>query len=160
VWLEALTPDEAASARSGVLCRRHADALVVPRGWWLDDRRQAAPRLFNPDAVGGAAASPPPARRGRVRRAADRTEELPLFPHAAEHDATVRELTPTPAGDPPDPDETKALPWSPRFDPADDLGGLLTARSPLLSRAFGAQPPAGDRRPRNRPGGGPSDPNP
>jgi hypothetical protein len=155
VWLEALTPDEAASARSGVLCRRHADALVVPRGWWLDDRRQAAPRLFNPDAVGGAPASPPPARRGRVRRAADRTEELPLFPQAAERDATVGELAPARAGDAPDPDETKALPWSPRFDPGDDLGGLLTARSPLLSRAFGGQRPAGDRRPPTPPGGEP-----
>ena len=26
--------------------------------------------------------------------------------------------------------------WEPRFDPADDLGGLLDARSPLLGRAF------------------------
>ena len=27
-------------------------------------------------------------------------------------------------------------PWSPAFDEADDLDGLLSARSPLLSRAF------------------------
>jgi hypothetical protein len=27
--------------------------------------------------------------------------------------------------------------WEPRFDPADDLDGLLDARSPLLGRAFG-----------------------
>ncbi len=27
-------------------------------------------------------------------------------------------------------------PWSPSFDEADDLDGLLSARSPLLSRAF------------------------
>jgi hypothetical protein len=26
--------------------------------------------------------------------------------------------------------------WAPRFDPADDLDGLLDARSPLLGRAF------------------------
>ena len=32
--------------------------------------------------------------------------------------------------------------WSPNFDTADDLGGLLSASSPLLSRAFrGAGPP-------------------
>ncbi len=30
-----------------------------------------------------------------------------------------------------------AAPWKPVFDQADDLDGLLTARSPLLSRAFG-----------------------
>lgn len=31
-----------------VLCRRHADAMVVPRGWTLDDRREPIPRLFMP----------------------------------------------------------------------------------------------------------------
>ena len=30
-----------------------------------------------------------------------------------------------------------AAPWKPVFDQSDDLGGLLTAESPLLSRAFG-----------------------
>ena len=34
------------------------------------------------------------------------------------------------------PDETRALPWRPMFDPEDDLGGLLKTSSPLLSRAF------------------------
>jgi hypothetical protein len=27
------------------LCRRHADALTVPRGWQLSDRRNLVPRL-------------------------------------------------------------------------------------------------------------------
>lgn len=31
---------------SGVLCEAHADRLTVPRGWSLDDRRIAEPRLF------------------------------------------------------------------------------------------------------------------
>lgn len=31
---------------SGVLCEAHADRLTVPRGWALDDRRIAEPRLF------------------------------------------------------------------------------------------------------------------
>lgn len=31
---------------SGVLCQDHADRLVVPRGWALDDRRVAEPTLF------------------------------------------------------------------------------------------------------------------
>jgi hypothetical protein len=34
-------------------------------------------------------------------------------------------------------DATPIAPWRPVFDHADDLGGVLQARSPLLSRAFG-----------------------
>ncbi len=44
VWLDHLTAPGA--ARAGSLCRRHADAMVVPLQWTLDDRREAAPRLF------------------------------------------------------------------------------------------------------------------
>ena len=37
-------------------------------------------------------------------------------------------------------------PWKPVFDQRDDLDGLLTARSPLLSRAFGKrESPSGTR---------------
>ncbi len=36
-----------------------------------------------------------------------------------------------------------AVPWTPTFDEHDDLDGLLSARSPLLARAF-----RGDGRPR------------
>ncbi len=45
VWLAARDPD-GDPLRAGSLCRRHADAMVVPRGWTLDDRREATPRLF------------------------------------------------------------------------------------------------------------------
>ena len=38
-----------------------------------------------------------------------------------------------------DPDETRAMPWRPVFDDADDLNGLLKTTSPLLSRAFRGQ---------------------
>jgi hypothetical protein len=34
-WLQPVAPD----VGGGGLCRRHADAMVVPRGWALDDRR-------------------------------------------------------------------------------------------------------------------------
>lgn len=34
-----------------VLCLRHADAMSVPRGWTLDDRREEIPRLFKPRPV-------------------------------------------------------------------------------------------------------------
>lgn len=36
----------------------------------------------------------------------------------------------------PDDEAARALAWKPAFDDGDDLGGLLAARSPLLSRAF------------------------
>jgi hypothetical protein len=45
VWIDsapALDP-----ARAGSLCRRHADALSVPKGWSIDDRRQPVPMLFS-----------------------------------------------------------------------------------------------------------------
>jgi hypothetical protein len=48
VWLDGFHAAQGAS--SGVLCRRHADAMVVPLGWMLDDRRDPAPRLFRPPA--------------------------------------------------------------------------------------------------------------
>src|SRR5215203_1493781 len=44
VWLDGFQAAQGPS--SGVLCRRHADAMVVPLGWMLDDRREPAPRLF------------------------------------------------------------------------------------------------------------------
>ena len=43
----------------GRLCRRHADAMVVPQGWWLEDRRTAE-QLF--------AAPPPPLGERPARR--------------------------------------------------------------------------------------------
>jgi hypothetical protein len=84
VWLAKREPD-ADPLRAGALCRRHADRLVVPRGWTLDDRRESTPRLF-----------------------------------------AVAEPT----------DERVTLPWTGEFDVSDDLGGVLAAESPLLSRAF------------------------
>lgn len=42
VWLQSISGGVA----GGSLCRRHADAMVVPRGWWLDDQRgQPEPAL-------------------------------------------------------------------------------------------------------------------
>jgi hypothetical protein len=57
VWLDNSHVPEREHA--GRLCRRHANALVVPRGWSVDDRRQPIPQLFrelerslNPDGRG------------------------------------------------------------------------------------------------------------
>jgi hypothetical protein len=210
VWLAALDPDDLDRARLGSLCRRHADSLTPPRGWWLDDRRVLVPQLFAvPEpgtgersgassttsgrvgsapvdhaapAEGRAAPTEPPSSRStrrRKRNPEDPTGELPLAftepepelfePTAEDHpahdvggpDRPVDERSSVaghesageasgpasgsaaavdPAGGTPDHDETVALPWTPAFDHGDDLGGVLSARSPLLSRAFGLAP--------------------
>jgi hypothetical protein len=111
VWL---APRETDSdrLRAGALCRRHAETLVVPRGWTLDDRSESAPRLFP------AAPPAPTSARGRSRRRPRRestADQLALPSTAA--DVTV-------------------TPWVARFDVDDDLGGVLAAESPLLARAF------------------------
>ncbi len=50
VWLD--TFDVAQQGpRSGGLCRRHANAMVVPLGWMLDDRREPVPRLFTASSM-------------------------------------------------------------------------------------------------------------
>ncbi len=135
-WLDAI--GEGPGPDRGVLCQRHGDSMVVPRGWTLDDLRDPDLHLFrppkqDPDQSGG---------HTRRRRVAGHTvaEQLALGgiveaerePEAASeaaspvgHDDAVAE----PADEP-------AAAWKPAFDDADDLDGLLSARSPLLSRAF------------------------
>jgi hypothetical protein len=123
-WLDRLPPDHAGDV--GVLCRRHADTMVVPRGWTLDDLRDPDLHLFRPP-------EPVTTPRARSRRGGGRPvdagEQLELGT-ADPADA---------AAPPPDP-----APWSPSFDEADDLGGLLSARSPLLARAFRTADPSGE----------------
>jgi hypothetical protein len=43
-WIATL--DDVSGPDVNVLCRRHADAMLVPRGWTLDDRREEFPRVF------------------------------------------------------------------------------------------------------------------
>ena len=147
VWL-AVVPEGVTTIRTGVLCRRHADAMVVPRGWTLDDRREAVPRLFRvADAAphGGTTANHPSrGRRSRIHADAEPPAQLAFDQAPTTEDAappppdvpeglTVGDIRPL--GEP-SPDDTRALPWRPMFDPEDDLGGLLKTSSPLLSRAF------------------------
>lgn len=63
VWLDTFQADT--GARAGVLCLRHADAMVVPLGWMLDDRRDPVPRLFRSAAEAPARPAP---RRVRHER--------------------------------------------------------------------------------------------
>ncbi len=164
VWLEPY--EESLAARVGVLCRRHADAMVVPRGWTLDDRRESVPRLFHtPEPARDLAPQAKP-KRARKRHSDDDTGQLELVA-PPESDATPEpEPDPEPETEPPAPaepparaepaevvndsdvDGTPFSPWRPRFDQSDDLDGLLTARSPLLSRAFRGK----GRAPHERPG--------
>ena len=142
-WLDQL--DAAALESGGVLCRRHADSMVVPRSWTLDDLRDPDLHLFRPPEAD-------PSRR-RSRRSANTNaadsadaEQLAL----GVEETAGPDTTAEPAGDdaapivdassPTDPAES----WSPSFDDGDDLDGLLAARSPLLARAF-----RGDDRPRS-----------
>jgi hypothetical protein len=118
--------DDQRSRRAGVLCRDHADSMVVPNGWTLDDRRELAPRLF----PSRESAKVKPRRRVRRRRLTDDdTGQLRLGISQADLDA----IPETPARVRSNPVE----PWQPVFDQTDDLNGLLSPRSPLLSRAFG-----------------------
>ena len=125
VWIGPF--DVVVASRAGVLCRRHADAMVVPLGWMLDDRRDAVPRLFKTRET------PSPtrvrAKRTRIQRR-DETGQLELPVLDEEIEETTRDVGRAPSS-------PSTPPWKPVFDHTDDLGGLLTAESPLLSRAFG-----------------------
>ena len=115
---------------AGALCNRHAQVMVLPRGWFLDDRRVPVPRLFATPTE----RPPRSTRRKTVATDAHPTEQLTVVqPMLAEIDpeegnAETEVGAPAPAA------------WSPDFDPGDDLGGLLSATTPLLSRAFGSAP--------------------
>jgi hypothetical protein len=125
VWLEVLGP---AGPAAGALCRRHADAMVLPRGWWLQDRRSDAALFTAPERDAPAAVYRP----HRRRRPPAEPSALPL------DEATTAEPS---TGAPPAPEAS----WAPDFNAADDLGGLLAATTPLLARAFRqdrARPPA------------------
>jgi hypothetical protein len=144
-WLDRL--DAAARDGGGVLCRRHADSMIVPRSWTLDDLRDPDLHLFRPPAAD-------PSRRRQRRPSAtnqidgDDVEQLALGVDADVEEATseasgvVEDAVDSTAGNTPGP-AGHVDPWSPTFDDGDDLDGLLAARSPLLARAF-----RGDDRPR------------
>lgn len=185
-WFDPI--DSAGSiAGAGRLCERHARAMVLPQGWFLDDRRVEFPQLFSaPGAKPAAAAMPAPEsapeptvegadkpapkpRKPRKKKVAPEPElsgdqgsllpdarptvEAPIVEStvdvpAVEEASTVAATTTEPAaaeppmasgalgdlGDLADGDNES---WSPRFDQRDDLNGLLSAETPLLSRAFG-----------------------
>jgi hypothetical protein len=141
-WIDRL-PDPLEEG-AAVLCRRHADSMVVPRGWTLDDLRDPDLHLFRPPLPAPTArtrATRPP-RPPRERAVG---EQLRLDPEPAvddtasesesESETEIEIEADTPGGSTTEPDPDVG-PWTPSFDEADDLDGLLSARGPLLSRAF------------------------
>ena len=135
-WLE---PFVAVDPRHGRLCRRHADAMVVPQGWWLEDRRTDEQLFVAPSG------SERPARRPwRPRRSTADVVPLPLpaDPPVDAGEAAGGD------GEAADGASVAVLPaWVPTFAADDDLDGLLDARSPLLAKAFGRVKASGTRTP-------------
>ena len=149
-WIAPL--DDAPVDDHNVLCRRHADAMVVPRGWTLDDRREPVPRLFMPRRAEPEEPAERPGRR-RARPAPETVgEQLQIHGTGEIERPTLLGVTDdggvedvTDDGGVEDVTDVTGLaqpssglnePWQPDFDTDDDLGGLLEVQSPLLARAF------------------------
>jgi hypothetical protein len=126
-WIDSL-PDPVEPG-AGVLCLRHANSMVMPRGWTLDDLRDPELRLFRPPLPAPTARSrsprPPSAPRGGEQLQFGDVEE-PRAPVDADPDPAPEHVA----------EVVDEGPWTPSFDETDDLDGLLAARSPLLARAF------------------------
>lgn len=122
-WIDSL-PDPIEPG-AGVLCLRHANSMVMPRGWTLNDLRDPELRLFRPPL-------PAPTARSRSSRpvSSPRGGEQLQFGDVEEPHNDLGSAPEVVV------DDVDAGPWTPSFDEADDLDGLLSARSPLLSRAF------------------------
>jgi Protein of unknown function (DUF3499) len=139
-WLVEL--DEHSARTQGDLCNRHADALVLPRGWELHDERAPSRTPELGDATDATTAAQngngKATRRVRVPRKAAPTDDthgpapLPGLEPAAASDETTADGSGEPA--------TNGA-ATVRFGAGDDdveeaLGAILDARTPLLQRAF------------------------
>jgi hypothetical protein len=108
-WLDALRGEgdpesDLDPAGRGVLCRRHADSMVVPRDWTLDDLREPELHLFRPPEAGASAGRHARRRSGTRERW---TDQLSLGIDAV------------PEGDPsPEPDPSPGPDPSPEGDPS------------------------------------------
>jgi hypothetical protein len=133
-WVAPL--DRWVDQQAGVMCRRHADSIVVPVGWTYDDRREATPRLFRTVEVLDVPDEPVRARRSRpTRTAAPAPVALPLDDDTTADADDAEGGLAAGAADPAIAGEVDEPIWRPEFGDG-DLDGLLEVRSPLLARAF------------------------
>ena len=147
VWVDNRAIHEREHA--GRLCRRHADALNVPRGWTIDDRRQAIPQLFRvvdhpvepkaPKKLESAQKKPSTSSSRRVHHDDGPSLFETIEAELEEIEKAKFEDSEVVASEVIDPDETKAIPWSPRLASSaendDDEEQPVYGR--LLGRAFG-----------------------
>ncbi|HEC10781.1 MAG TPA: hypothetical protein ENI86_14635 [Acidimicrobiales bacterium] len=125
------------------LCSRHADSIVVPRGWEIQDRRDGHPRLWVLDST--AETAPPHRSRRSRRRAGSPPDETPsdatLWSEGNSEDTAPRPSdTADTAQQPSDTasDTRNTSDWV--GDPAERRSSLLetSEETPLLARAFRA----------------------
>ena len=131
------------SSRVNILCRRHADSLVVPRDWQIIDNRAKKQRLFSAPVTSKAKSNSTKKTKRKEKKTTSAVIQ-DLFDFATRVVTPVAALVATlDVSDPEeiaetiDPQETQAMPWTPQFDRTGDLDGRLIARGRLLSRAFG-----------------------
>ena len=173
VWVD--NKAESERGHAGRLCRRHANALSVPRGWSIDDRRELIPKLFVVPSTTDEKPSPGKKKETiskRPRIKLDRPRPS-LFEKNDEMLSSVDEERTLPASEEvektsvvedqiaqsipeseqaqvlqadehvEDPDETQAIPWSPRLSvvPNPEDESQEEEKQPvfgrLLGRAFG-----------------------
>lgn len=152
-------------SRVNILCRRHADSLVVPRDWQIIDNRTKKQRLFSAPASHAVRTTPRSSSTKKQKRerkstgaviqdlfefatrvvAAPVREPEPIRENVSMHrevisevlEGSMDEIDVVAEIETIDPQETQAMPWTPQFDRTGDLDGRLRARGKLLSRAFG-----------------------
>lgn len=118
------------------LCRRHADALVVPRGWRIEDKRENVPRLF-PVTPTSEKPKTTVAKKSETKKNRVKPPRPSIFDELKNEKKSEEVAAPTvDVAVEVELEETKAIPWSPQFDQTDDLGGVLRPKGRLLSRAF------------------------
>ena len=134
-WISQI--NQAPTTDPSVLCRRHADGMVVPAGWTLDDRREATPRLFSMRELISEVVPPARPKRRRPQPVAAARPEQMQIDGTGEIGRPV-EPVPESSGEADGGSRTgrSGAAWQPDFDVDDDLNGLLRVKSPLLARAF------------------------
>lgn len=97
VVLDSLGDDDRGGS---VLCARHAHAMVLPKGWWLDDQRVSTPTLFTTgraaalEATSAAVSHRPRRRREPAVAPVADEPSLPMAPADATPSAPGKPVAP------------------------------------------------------------------